>query len=687
VNATGTHTNVSCFGACDAAVSVTPSGGTPPYAYSWIPISSSSSTVTGLCAGSYTLVITDANGCTLVRSFVLTQPSQLNASITSSGPSCNGGNNGSAAISVSGGTPAYAYSWSPAGGSNATATGLGAGTYTCFVTDAHGCTLIRTVTLTQPSAFITGAGQTPVSCNGGSNGVASVVIMGGTAPYSYSWSAPGGTTATLSNLAAGTYTCTMTDANGCSAVQVVTVTQPSAVQVNVLSHTNVSCAGGNNGSASVSASGGVPAYTYSWLPYGGSSATATGLIAGTYTCTVTDSHGCTRSASVTITQPPQLFVTASHTNVSCFGGNNGTATVSAGGGTPSYTYSWAPSGGNGPVALNLPAGTYTCFIRDANNCGISTVVTITQPSTVVTLSFTSTPACFGNGGTATVNPSGGTWPYTYSWVPGGQTNQIATNLATGNYSCVVTDANGCTRSGFVFVNNSGVVLTGNDCQVKYQLPNSFEPCTLIVNASGGVAPYSYSWSPAAMLNSTTLSSPTVALTSSGTFTYTVTVTDANGCSNSLPFVVHVIDARCGHHLNLVKVCTNNGVQCMSLAAANSYIQSFGGHYGPCSPSPCLSQRLMPDSAGDAEGYLKAAPNPFGSSTILDFGFGNSGRVSIRLFDLSGKELFMIFEGEVTEHLPYSVELTGEGLSPGIYLVELREEASGAMYHIKLVVEK
>ncbi len=309
--ATGSQTNVSCNGGTNGSASVSPSGGTPGYTYSWSPSGGTAATATGLAAGSYTVTVTDANSCTATRNFTITQPSAISTATGSqTNVSCNGGTNGSASVSPSGGTPGYTYSWSPSGGTAATATGLAAGSYTVTVTDANSCTATRNFTITQPSAISTATGsQTNVSCNGGTNGSASVSPSGGTPGYTYSWSPSGGTAATATGLAAGSYTVTVTDANSCTATRNFTITQPSAISTATGSQTNVSCNGGTNGSASVSPSGGTPGYTYSWSPSGGTAATATGLAAGSYTVTVTDANSCTATRNFTITQPAAINLT------------------------------------------------------------------------------------------------------------------------------------------------------------------------------------------------------------------------------------------------------------------------------------------------------------------------------------------------------------------------------------------
>jgi hypothetical protein len=292
---------------------------------------------------------------------------------------CNGGTNGSASVSPSGGTPGYTYSWSPSGGTGATATGLAAGNYTVTVTDANGCTATRNYTITQPSAISTASGsQTNVACNGGTTGSASVSPSGGTPGYTYSWSPSGGTAATATGLAAGNYTVTVTDANGCTATRNYTIAQPSVISTASGSQTNVSCNGGTNGSASVSPSGGTPGYTYSWSPSGGTAATATGLASGNHTVTVTDANGCIATKTFTIMQPTALSFTT--TTLSGYDYSIPySKTIAATGGTGAKTYTVTagslPSGfalsSNGTItgtSTQVADSNFTVTVTDANIC-------------------------------------------------------------------------------------------------------------------------------------------------------------------------------------------------------------------------------------------------------------------------------------------------------------------------------
>ncbi|HEU4788642.1 MAG TPA: SprB repeat-containing protein, partial [Flavobacterium sp.] len=253
---------------------------------------------------------------------------------------------------------------------SATISSLPTGTlvhFRAYAINSAGTSYGSDLTFTTSFALSATTSQSNLLCNGVNIGTASVTASGGVAPYSYSWSPSGGTGATATGLAAGAYTCTITDSESTQITKNFTISQPSVISTAAGSQTNVYCSGGTNGAASVSPSGGTPGYTYSWSPSGGTAAAATGLAAGSYTVTVTDANGCTATRNYTITQPSVISTTSgSQTNVSCNGGTNGTASVSPSGGTPGYTYSWSPSGGNAATATGLAAGSYTVTVIDAN---------------------------------------------------------------------------------------------------------------------------------------------------------------------------------------------------------------------------------------------------------------------------------------------------------------------------------
>lgn len=395
------QTNVSCNGGSNGSATVSASGGTG-LTYNWTPGNppgDGTATVTGLTAGNWTCTVTNACGNTNSTTFTITAPAALTATQSQTNTTCSNGSNGTATVNVSGGTGTYFYSWAPSGGSGATASNLAPGNYTVTITDSNSCSIQRNFTITAPPALTATQSQTNTTCSYSSNGTAMVNVSGGTGTYSYSWAPSGGTAATASNLAPGSYTVTITDGNNCSIQRSFNITSPPALTA-TQSQTNNNCGTGNSGSATVNVSGGTGTYTYSWAPSGGNAATASNLAAGNYTVTITDSNNCSIQRSFTITAPPALTATQSQTNVSCNGGNDGTATVTVSGGTGTYTYAWFPSGGNGPVATGLQAGFYIVFITDANGCSIQkqfTIGTATECSIATIWNGTSwsngTPVC------------------------------------------------------------------------------------------------------------------------------------------------------------------------------------------------------------------------------------------------------------------------------------------------------
>jgi hypothetical protein len=347
-------TDALCNGSADGTASVLSNGGTPALSYNWTPIGGTGATASNLPAGSYTVITTDANGCTSMATTVINEPAPNTATIAPVDVLCNGGNTGSATVTPGGGLAPYTYSWT-SGGTAATENNLSAGTYDVTVTDANGCTSLASVTIAEPTLLTSSTVPVDVLCNSGATGSATVTAGGGTTPYSYSWSS-GGTSATENNLAAGNYSVTVTDGNGCTSVATVTIAEPfqltsSTVPVDVL------CNGGNSGSATVTAGGGIAPYSYSWTS-GGTSATENNLAAGNYSVTVTDANGCTSLASVTIAEPSLLTSSATPSDALCNGGSTGSATVVAGGGIAPYSYSWS-SGGTAATENNLAAGNYS----------------------------------------------------------------------------------------------------------------------------------------------------------------------------------------------------------------------------------------------------------------------------------------------------------------------------------------
>ncbi|WMW77792.1 Ig-like domain-containing protein [Flavobacterium sp. 20NA77.7] len=327
LSTTFTQLNVPCNGGSNGSASITPSGGTAPYTYLWSPSGGTASTASGLTAGTYTCTVTDANGCTTSRSLTITQPTALVVTpLSQTNVACNGASTGAASINIpTGGEWGYTYNWTPGnptGDGTRSVTGLTAGIWTCIVTDANGCTVSQNFTITQPTALTLTGTQQITLCNGASSGSASVIPSGGTGPYTFSWSPSGGTTSTATGLTPGTYICTVTDSNACTATRTFTVTAgPTA---GTLSGTQAICIGNTTTFTSTASGGTWTSNDTTIATVNASTGVITGVSAGTATITytVTGTGGCsdaTATRTVTVTAAPYAGVLTGNQAI-CIGG-------------------------------------------------------------------------------------------------------------------------------------------------------------------------------------------------------------------------------------------------------------------------------------------------------------------------------------------------------------------------------
>ncbi|MFK8037976.1 MAG: T9SS type A sorting domain-containing protein [Crocinitomicaceae bacterium] len=656
-------TNISCNGLTDGTVTIAVLGGTMPYTYSWNdPASSTTATVTGLAAGTYTVLVTDANGCTLNKTVTITEPTALAEVTTSTNVSCNAGTDGSAMIAVTGGTMPYTYLWSN-GDMTASISGLGAGTYTVDVTDANGCMISGSATITEPTALAEVTASYNVSCNGGADGTASVVISGGTPPYAYDWS-NGATTASISGLAAGVYALTVTDANGCIINATATITEPTAL-AEITTSTNVSCNGGTDGFAMIAASGGTMPYTYLWSN-GGTNASISGVAAGTYTVDVTDANGCMISGSATITEPTALTEVTTSTNVMCNAGTDGTAMIVVSGGTMPYTYMWSNQAMTSSIS-GLTAGTYTVTVTDANGCMISGSATITEPTALTCTSSSTDVSCNSYAdGSGTVSVSGGTAPYTYLWSDG-QTAATAIDLGPGTYTVVATDANGCTTTCSVTITEP----TELHSVASFTDASCFGSCdgTGMTNVTGGAMPYTYSWSTGG-----------TAVAESGLCagSYTVTTTDANNCLSTAAVVI-------GEPAEIAVTFTLNTTNGTILATGQNGSVPYTYSWNTGSTSGFLTGAVdgttYTVTVTDANGcsssedilystmnpiIINVGPNPFTTSTLMNISSPVSTDVMVDIYDVQGNIVENSYNGHIEANVVLQLTLNGDNIEPGLY---------------------
>jgi len=524
-NVTG---NNICHGGCSGSAAVTAATGTSPFTYQWLPWGGNNSTASGLCAGNYTIMVTDNNGCTGTTDVTITQPVPIVCNINAiTYPICNG-DTGNIAASVSGGLSPYTYRWSPTGQSTATATGLGADAYTLTVTDSNGCTITASAIITQPTSVMLPITVTNVPCNGGL-GSLTVNASGGVPPYTYLWTPANITTATATGLSAGIYTLQVNDYNGCISTNSVTLTQPVTLSVSPVS-TPASC-GQPDGTATASTSGGTAPYTYLWTLGKQTNATATGLLAGTYTISVTDNNQCTSSASVTVTQSAMIVAAISAVNnVSCYNGGNGSATVTGSGGIPPYTYLWTPGGCTNATATNLFALSYTIRITDNSGCSADASVTLTEPTTLNASISEPKLICKDSTGMLIANVSGGISPYQFLWSSGALTDTaLITPTSTNKYSVTITDYSGCSTNATILLKygpSFAVNVTGKNSVC------AGDSSIICANAVGAIDGVSYLWNPTNNTNGCILVSPSIANI------YTVTVVDGCGSTTTAATTIY-----------------------------------------------------------------------------------------------------------------------------------------------------
>lgn len=294
-------TNPTCNSGCNGVINITVSGGLPPYDHDWADLPSTTNTPedrTNLCGGTYTVTVTDANGCTISTSTVVSQPTVIIIGSSITNPTCFGASNGAINLTITGGQAPYTYLWST-GDITEDLLGITAGTYTVTITDANGCTKVQPLTVTQPSLLISNPSSFPVTCQGMNNGSINLFVAGGTSPYSYIWS-DGSTMGNRNNLAAGLYVVTITDFKGCTNTYDIEVDGPTAISTQPI--TSQSC-GSTTVNASATTGGNAP-YTYLW------SNAITGPInvlsaSGNYSLTITDANGCTLAQTFDIEVIPE----------------------------------------------------------------------------------------------------------------------------------------------------------------------------------------------------------------------------------------------------------------------------------------------------------------------------------------------------------------------------------------------
>jgi hypothetical protein len=596
------QSNVLCNGGASGSATAAGSGGNGVFQYAWSN-GASTATAEGLVAGTYIVVITDSENCSATTSVAISQPDALVANASATAQSAFGVSDGTATANPAGGTGSYTFAWNN-GSTTQTISDLAPGNYTVVISDANGCTVAQTVTVNSFDCLLAATtATTGVSCFGGNNGTAEVLVTAGAAPFTFAWS-NGATTQAVSDLPAGTITVNVTDGNNCPAVLTIEIDQPTVLSANTTTVAE-SALGANDGTATANPTGGTGDYTYLWNT-GETTASIQNLTPGLYTVIVTDENGCTTEQTVEV----QSFLCAissanTITHVSCAGAANGAVAVALSGGTAPFTYLWN-TGETTATVSNLTGGTYTVSISDANGCDFSTTAVVDEP-----LPFSSwqvqtvNPTCPNEAnGSATVSLTGGTEPYQFVWSNGATGNTLS-NASVGNYTVQVTDANGCQSA-------TAVSLTSSD-----NLPPtvSAQNGTVALNTNGqasvSLATIGAQFGDNCGVSGTLISPATFDCQQIGDQMVTLIVTDLSGNTASASVMVKVVD-------NIVPVltCPANIVTC-------SY-DNLVTYASPIAEDNCL---LAGNGQWDLDGPPSGSEFPIGVTPVTysyEDASGNSG---------------------------------------------------------------
>ena len=552
LTATQVTTNLLCNGISTGSIAVSQAGtasGAVQYSLDNVTYQGTA-TFSNLAANTYTVYVKDNLCLITISNVVVSQPAVLTPNVSvSRNVSCNGLSDGQITATASGGTGTTYYfstdgiNYTTVLASSHLFTGFAAGSYKVYCKDINGCVKDQIVTVSQPTVMTLALSSKVDATCFGANGSATVIPTGGTGPYTYKI----GTTAYGSNvispLLAGTYTVVATDQNACQASVSVQILQPSQITASASVTATVTCFGTNNGSTSVTASGGTGTLTYS--NNGGAyqaSPVFTGLVAGNYVVTVKDANNCTiNTTSVNVSQPSNVVASVqSQTNVACFGGSTGSITLKAVGGISPYTFSKDGTNfGNDSTFASLIAGNYTFSLKDANGCLKTINVTVSQPTNlVVGISISQQVLCYnGNSGQITTTASGGVGPYQYALNTGSYANQVVagsflhTNLTIGTYQVSVKDANGCVKTTTqVVVTQPTDLVPSISAQTNVSCNAGTDGSVSLAATGGNASSYQYSKDGVNFQ-----SSPTFSGLSTGTYTFTIK--DANACIKTITTTV------------------------------------------------------------------------------------------------------------------------------------------------------
>ncbi len=539
LTSSATIKDATCYSQATGSIDLEVWGGTPNYLYTW-STGSNVQDVNSLNEGTYSVLVTDLNGCTINPSFYLGQPAILNGNLTATDVLCNGESNGEVQVVMSGGTTPYTYAWSNLETvfsiNNAVLSNIPADTYHLKVTDANNCKYSDNTTVIEPSKFISSHTFTNISCYGGGDGKIDITVSGATPTYTYSWKNELGdivsTDQDITNVPASVYTVTISDQHNCTKVITQELKQPSSPIAVIEDKVDVKCYAENTGEIELKTTGGTSPYSYNWTT-GQITSHITGLVAMTYNYVVTDSKACTYSKSVQITQPAQpLNVVESKSDVICFGESNGNVNLNVTGGTTPYSYKWKNGlynlSNTNKDLIGYPAESYNYIVTDGNDCIQTGIITINEPPKLKSEITGVDILCkYGNTGSVDLTVTGGVTPYSYNWNNFEVTEDLSA-LSAGYYEVEVLDYHNCLISNHIILEEPLDSLSYT-FEKQDVLCNDGHDGKIAINVEGGTFPYFYNWS-----NGDTLAN--IKQITSGNYTFIAT--DNNGCLISDSIVIN-----------------------------------------------------------------------------------------------------------------------------------------------------
>jgi len=541
---TANFVNILCNGANDGSITLSPSGGTPSYSYLWNPAQGNTSSATGLSAGNYSVTISDSRNCTVTVSSTVSEPSALAITLTKTNASCEASLDGTASVTVNGGTTIYTYQWDGLIG-NSSISNLDNGNHNLLVTDFNNCTIASSFFIDTTYVLYISATSSNASCFGVSDGTATVTTLNGIPAFTYLWNPSNQNVANATNLAAANYTVLVTDSKNCTATGSTVITEPTQIVLS-FNHTDPLCTGISNGSANVIAIGGNGIYSYDWayLPGGPDNNSITNIPAGTYDVTVADASNCTVQGSVTLSNPPSLDAQLiNKREITCANAMDGSVEALVTGGTPPITFSW-DNGSSFSIQSNLSPGNYAVTISDNNGCDTTLNVAFVAPPLIsVAALIVDSVSCPGySDGEIQISGAGGTPgnPILYDYSIDGatfQSNALFENLSSGIYQLIIRDAQGCTKDSTVYLYEPvklDLSILPQDSTIKLGQSITLNPN--ITNYSSSEINF-YTWSPVTGLSCS--DRPSVLASPYSHTSYSLTVNYLSDCSVSQNVTVFV----------------------------------------------------------------------------------------------------------------------------------------------------